>query len=65
MGVDKPGREFRAAAVLLDELEAVGAWLALLVDVSHAAQQRVEDYLGVILKEVDLKQRNICMCKIE
>ena len=60
MGVAEPGRKFCTAAVLLDELEAVSAWLALLVDIRHSAQQWVEDYLGVILEEVDLKQRNIC-----
>ena len=56
-GVGQPRGELGTAAVFLDHLQVVGSIFALLVDVRHAAQKRADDDLGVILEEVDLKER--------
>ena len=57
MGVDKSGCKLRTASVFLYELKVVGSVLALLVNISHAAQKWVADDLGVIFEEVDLKKK--------
>ena len=54
-GVRQPRSQLGAAAVLLDELKAVGSSPALVVDEGDTTEKGAENDLGVVLEEVDLK----------
>ena len=54
-GVRQPRSQLGAAAVLLDELKAVGSSPALVVDEGDATEKGTENDLRVVLEEVDLK----------
>lgn len=59
LGVLDSGEQLVRAAELLDQLEAVGRVLLLLVNVGDGTHQRAQNDFGVVLEEVDLEEKRI------
>ena len=56
-GVGEPGAQVRAAAVLLQEVEAEGAVPLLLVDVCDGAHERAQNDFRVVFEKVYLESK--------
>ena len=58
-GVGEPGAQVRAAAVLLQKVEAESAMSFLLVDVCDGAHEWAQNDFSVVFEKVDLELKEI------